>query len=175
MQEAGLAASGVTATAIDGVQPFKDEVDSDVKRLAQRDSDLAWLVQNDGAGMTPQQLNHAAAAYRKTKGTAWDKMETALRLQVAQNGSTLARRMITLTQSVPQLSSSSAKLDPALTSIIHDPSAGLAISNAIQSEPSPAAPKIANDLANVFSLSKIGDAGRSATWSYNIHPTGVIS
>lgn len=160
MQAAGLDASGVTATTIDGVQQFKNKVDGDVKRLAQHDSELAWLVQNDGDGMTPQQLNEAVAAYRTAKGPAWEKAETGLRQQVAQDGSTLMQRMVTLNQSAPQLSGASAKLDEALKSVASDHSADLAISTAIQSDPSLAAPKTANDLANVFTLSKIGDTGR---------------
>jgi hypothetical protein len=163
MQAAGLDASGVTATAVNGVQRFKDKVDGDVKKLAQHDSELAWLAQNDGAAMTPQQLNQAVAAYRTAKGPSWEKAETALRQQVAQDGSTLARRMIALNQSAPQLSGLSARLDQALRSITSDPSAGLAISTAIESDPSLAAPKTANDLVNVFTLSKIADTGRKFT------------
>lgn len=163
MQAARLAASGVTATAIDGVQRFKDKVDGDVKKLAQHDLELAWLVQNDGAAMAPQQLNQAVAAYRTAKGPAWRKAETELRQRVAQDGSTLARRMVALNQSAPQLSGSSAKLDQALQSITSDPSTGLAISTAIESDPSLAAPKTANGLANVFTLSKIGDSGHKFT------------
>jgi len=163
MQAAGLDSSGVTATAINGVQQFKAKVDGDVKKLAQHDSELAWLVQNDGAGMTPQQLNQAVAAYRGSKGPSWEKAEAALQQQVAQDGSTLARQMIALNQSGPQLSGTSAQMDQALKTIANDPSAGLAISTAIQSDPSLATPKTANDLANLFTLSKIGDTGRKFT------------
>jgi hypothetical protein len=88
-----------------------------------------------------------------------------LRQQVAEDGSTLVWRMITRNQSAPQLSGSSAKLDQALKSITSDPSAGLAISTAIQSEPTLATPKTANDVTSVFTLSKIGGTGRKFTGS----------
>ncbi len=163
MAAAGLDASGVVRTATAGVQQFKDKVGADVKKLAQHDSELAWLVQNDGAGLTPQQLNQAVAAYRASKGDAWVKQETALRQQVAADGTTLTQQMIALNQASPRLSGASAAVDQALRTIANDPSAGLAISTAISSDPELGDAGAVKNAADVFTLSKVGDVGRKFT------------
>lgn len=163
MQADGLDASGVVKVATDGVQQFKDKVNGDIKQLAQHDSELAWLVQNDGSGMTPQQLNQAVAAYRAKQGPAWEKADAALRQQVADDGTRLTQQMIALNQSSPRLSGSSAQVDQTLKTIANDPSAGLAISTAISSDPKLGEPATVKNAADVFTLSKVGDIGRKFT------------
>jgi LysM repeat protein len=163
MQAAGLDASGVMKAATDGTQQFKDKVKSDVGKLAKQDSELAWLVQNDGAGMTPQQLNNAVDSYRIQKGPAWQKQETALRQQVADDGSKLTQQMIALNQAAPQIKGAQQTVDSTLKTIANDPSAGLAISTAIQSDPNLAEPGKAANVADIFTLSKVGDIGRKFT------------
>jgi hypothetical protein len=163
MQAAGLDASGVLKVATDGTQQFKDKVKSDVGKLAKHDSELAWLVQNDGAGMTPQQLNNAVDNYRTQKGPAWQKQETALRQQVADDGSKLTQQMVALNQAAPQIHGAQQVVDGTLKTIANDPSAGLAISTAIQSDPNLAKPDRAGNVADIFTLSKVGDIGRKFT------------
>ncbi len=70
--------------------------------------------------------------------------------------------MIALNQSA-QLPASSASIDLTLKSIANDPSAGLAISTAIQQNPQLASASTAKNAADVFVLSKVGDIGRKFT------------
>jgi len=163
MQAAGLDASDVTTVATDGVQQFKDKVKGDVEKLAQHDAELAWLVKNDGAGMTPQQLNRAVEAYRTQQGADWQKQDAALRQQVASDGSKLVQQMVALNQSAPQLHGASASVDQTLKTIANDPAAGLAISTAIQQDPQLATTSGTSNAADVFTLSKVGDIGRKFT------------
>jgi peptidoglycan hydrolase-like protein with peptidoglycan-binding domain len=163
MQAAGLDGSGVMKVATDGVQQFKDKVGADVKKLADHDAELAWLVQKDGAGLTPQRLNQAVADYRNQKGAGWQAEETQLRQQIADDGTKLLDQMTALNQLPPSLSGSGAAADRTLKTIANDPAAGLAISNAIESNPKLAEGKRAKDLADVFALSKVGDIGRKYT------------
>jgi peptidoglycan hydrolase-like protein with peptidoglycan-binding domain len=163
MQAAGLDGSGVMKVATDGVQRFKDKVGADVKKLADHDAELAWLVQNDGAGLTPQRLNQAVADYRNHKGASWQAEETRLRQQIADDGTKLLDQMTALNQLPPSLSGSGAAADRTLKTIANDPAAGLAISTAIESNPKLAEGKRAKDLADVFALSKVGDIGRKYT------------
>ncbi len=163
MQAAGLDGSGVMKVATDGVQRFKDKVGADVKKLADHDAELAWLVQNDGAGLTPQRLNQAVADYRNHKGAAWQAEEAKLRQQIADDGTKLLDQMTALNQLPPSLSGSGAAADRTLKTIANDPAAGLAISTAIESNPKLADGKRVKDLADVFALSKVGDIGRKYT------------
>lgn len=158
MQTAGLDASGAVKLATDGVQQFKDKVADDVKKLAQHDAELSWLVQNDGAGLSPQQLNKVVSDYRAGKGADWQKEETQLRQQVAADGTKLTEQMIALNEKAP--SGASSAIDDTLKKIANDPSAGLAISTALQTDPKLADNSHTASMANVFALSKIGDVGR---------------
>jgi len=153
----------VMQAVTDGVEQFKTKTKDDVTKLAQHDSELAWLVQNDGAGLTPQQLNQAVDAYRKQKGPDWQKQEAALHQQISDDGSNLLQQMVALNQAVPKLPGSQQGIDSALKTLANDPSAGLAISTAIQSDPKLAEPKEAGNVADVFTLSKVGDIGRKFT------------
>jgi peptidoglycan hydrolase-like protein with peptidoglycan-binding domain len=163
MQAAGLDGSGVMKVATDGVQRFKDKVGADVKKLADHDAELAWLVQKDGAGLTPQRLNQAVADYRNQKGAGWQAEEAQQRQQIADDGTKLLDQMTALNQLPPSLSGSGAAADRTLKTIANDPAAGLAISTAIESNPKLAEGKRAKDLADVFALSKVGDIGRKYT------------
>jgi LysM repeat protein len=160
MQAAGLDGSGVMKVVTDGVQQFKDKVAGDVKALAEHDAELSWLVKNDGAGMTPQQLNAAVNDYRAHKGAGWNAEEARLRQQIADDGTKLTQQLTALNQLPPQLSGSQAKADATLKAVANDPSAELAISTAIQTNPSLADAKHVKDLADVFVLSKVGDVGK---------------
>jgi LysM repeat protein len=162
MKAAGLDTGGVVKVATDGVQQFKDKVTGDVATLAKHDAELAWLVQKDGAGMTPDQLNQAVAAYRTSKGAAWQHDEDALRQQIATDGSKLVGQMVALNQSAPSVGANAAA-DQTLKTIANDPAAGLAISTAIQSDPKLVAPGSTKSVADVFLLSKVGDIGRKFT------------
>ena len=160
MQAAGLDESGVTKVATDGAQGFKDKIASDVQKLGSHDAELAWLVKNDGAGLSPQQLNQAVTSYIKSKGASWQNQDDQLRKQIADDGTKLLSQMVALNQSSPSANGATAK---ALKTIANDPSASLAISTALQSNPDLVNIKTANDFADVFSLSKIGDIGRKYT------------
>ncbi len=153
----------VMQAVTDGVEAFKAKTKDDVTKLAQHDSELAWLVQNDGAGMTPQQLNQAVDAYRTQKGPDWQKQETALQQQISSDGSKLVQQMVALNQAAPKLSGSQQSIDSTLKTLANDPSAGLAISTAIQSDPKLADAQEAGNVADVFTLSKVGDIGRKFT------------
>src|SRR5690606_12913821 len=118
--------------ATDGVQKFKEKVADDVKQLAQHDAELSWLVQNDGAGLSPQQLNKAVADYRASKGPEWQAKEVELRQQIAADGTKLTEQLIALNEAAPRVPGSSAAIDDTLKKITNDPSAELAISSAIQ-------------------------------------------
>jgi len=159
MQAAGLDGNGVMKVVTDGMQQFKGIVTADVTKLAQHDAEISWLVQNLGPGMTPQQLNQAVADYRAKKGPAWQADEDKLRLQIVVDGNRLTAQMIAVNQT-PQTSPSRALIDPALQTIVNDPSAGLAISTAIQADPNLTDASHAKDMADLFALSKIGDIGR---------------
>lgn len=163
LQAAGLDGSGVMKVATDGVQRFKDKVTDDVKKLAQHDAELAWLVQNDGAGLTPQQLNQAVADYRQRKGAGWQADEAKLRQQIADDGTRLLDQMRALNQLPPSLSGSQAAADQTLKTIANDPAAGLAIDAAIQSNPELADVRHAKEWADIFAFSKVGDVGRKYT------------
>jgi LysM repeat protein len=163
MQAAGLDASGVMKVATDGVQQFKNKVDGDVGKLAQHDAELGWLLQNDGVGMTSQQISHAVAAYRDSKGAAWQAEDAKLGRQIADDGSKLMDQMIALNQLPPHLSGSRTLADQTLRTIANEPAAGLAISVAIQSDPKLADPNHVRDMADIFSLSKVGDIARKYT------------
>jgi LysM repeat protein len=159
MQAAGLDGNGVMKVVIDGMQQFKGVVTADVTKLAQHDAEISWLVQNLGAGMTPQQLNQAVADYRTKKGPGWQADEDKLRQQIVADGNQLTAQMIAVNQT-PQTSVTRAMVDPALQAIVSDPSAGLAISTAIQADPNLTDASHAKDMADLFALSKIGDIGR---------------
>jgi hypothetical protein len=160
LQAAGLDGSGVLKIATDGMQQFKERVTGDVTRLAKHDSELAWLVQNDGAVLTPQQLNQAVAHYRNDKGAPWQKDEARLRQQVADDGSKLLDQMTTLNQLPGSLTSARTAADQTLRTITNDPAAGLAISTAISTDPKLAESQHIKEWADVFALSKVGDIGR---------------
>ncbi len=155
-QDPHIAMQAVT----DGMDQFKAKATDDVANLAKHDSELAWLVRNDGAGMTPQQLNQAVAAYRQQKGPDWQRQETQLRQQIADDGSKLVQQMVALNQAAPKVPSARKDIDSTLKTIVNDPSAGLAISTALQSDRSLTEPKAVGSLADVFTLSKVGDIGR---------------
>lgn len=163
MQAAGQDGSGVTKVATDGAQQFKDKTAGDVKALAGHDAELAFLVKNDGAGMSPDQLNTAVAAYVKHQSPDWQAQDTKLRQQVANDGSKLIQQMTELHQLPPALSGSRAAADATLKTIANDPSAGLAISSAIQTDPSLADPAKVKPIADVFTDAKLGDIGRKYT------------
>ncbi|MCL2429748.1 MAG: LysM peptidoglycan-binding domain-containing protein, partial [Alphaproteobacteria bacterium] len=164
MQAAGLDASGVVRVAQDGAQQFQNKVDGDVAKFANHDAALAWLVKNDGAGMTPRQLNQAVASYRAGQGAAWVRQEAALRQRIADDGTRLIAQMTALNRMPPpQLSGVAAAVDKTLRTIANDPSAGLAISTAISTNPALANPSHVDDTADVFTLSKVGDIGRKFT------------
>ena len=162
-QAAGLDASGVMKVATDGAQQFKDKTAGDVKALADHDAELAFLVKNDGAGMSPDQLNKAVVDYEKKQGPAWQAQDTKLRQQIANDGSKLIQQMTELNQLSPSLSGSRAAADATLKTIANDPSASLAISSAIQTDPSLADPAKVKPIADVFTEAKIGDIGRKYT------------
>lgn len=161
MQAAGIDASGVVGVATDGVQKFKDKVADDVKQLAQHDAELSWLVQNDGAGLSPQQLNQAVSDYRAGKGADWQNEEARLRQQVAADGTQLIDQMIALNEQAP--AGAAPAIDAALKKIADDPSAGLAISTALQTDPKLADDAHAASMANLFAFSKLGDVARKFT------------
>lgn len=163
MQAAGLDSSGVMKVATEGVQQFKDQVAGDVRKLAEHDAELAWLVRNDGAGMSAQQLSSLVANYRKDKGAAWQADETQLGRQIALDGTKLIDQMNALNQLPPQLSGSRATIDQTLKTIANDPAASVAISAGIQSDPRVGDPKHVKDVADIFALSKVGDVGRKYT------------
>lgn len=160
LQMAGLDSSGVLKAATDGIQQFKGRVTTDVAKLAKHDAELAWLVQNDGAALTPQQLNQAVAHYRRDKGSAWQDDEIKLRQQIANDGSRLLDQMTALNQLPQSLAGSRATANQTLRAIANDPVAGLAISTAISTDPKLADSKRIKEWADVFALSKVGDIGR---------------
>jgi LysM repeat protein len=163
MQAAGLDSSRVMKVAADSVQQFKNKVDGDVGKLAQHNAELGWLLQNDGVGMTSQQISQAVAAYRDSKGAPWQAENAKLGQQIADDGSKLVDQMTTLNQLPSQLSGSRTLADQTLRTIANDPAAGLAISVAIQSDPKLADPNHVRDVADIFSLSKVGDIARKYT------------
>src|SRR5262249_39402099 len=156
----GLDASGVMKVATDGALQFKNKVGEDVKHLAQHDAELAWLIKNDGPGLTPQQLNQAVADYRNRKGAGWQAEETRLSRQIAADGTALLNQMVALNQS-PW--AANAGVGEALKTIANDPFAGLAITSALQTDPSLADDQHAASFGNLFSLAKVGDIGRKFT------------
>jgi LysM repeat protein len=160
LQGAGLDGSGVLKVATDGMQQFKEQVTADVTKLAKHDSELAWLVQNEGAVLAPQQLNQAVAQYRKDKGAAWQSDEARLQQQIANDGSKLLNQMTALNQLPPLLSGSHTTAYQTLRAIANDPAAGLALSTAISTDPKLAESKRIKEWADVFALSKVGDIGR---------------
>lgn len=162
MQAAGLDASGVMKVATDGAQAFKGKAAGDVQALAQHDAELVWLVKNDGAGMSPQQLAQAIAGYRNSKGPAWQAQEAKLSQQIANDGTKLLNQMVALNQAPP----TSAPIDRTLTAIANDPAAGVAISTALRSDPSLLDSKHTAEFGNLFSLAKAGDIGRKLTGEF---------
>lgn len=160
MQAAGLDSSGVMKVATDGAQGFKDKITSDVQKLAGHDAQLAWLVKNDGAGLSPQQLSQAITAYRNSKGAAWRADEAKLMKQISDDGTALLNQMTALNQAAP---AGNSTVDKTLKAIANDPSAGLAISSALQTNPALANGAHAADLGNLFSMAKIGDISRKFT------------
>ncbi len=160
MQAAGLDASGVMWVATQGVQGFKDKVGGDVGALAKHDAELGWLVQNDGAGLSPAQLNKAVAAYTAQQGPAWQKQGDAIRAQIADDGTKLLGQMTALNQAAPQISGAQATTDSTLQTVVKDPAANLAISTAIQTNPQLSQPQNTTALTNLFGAAKLGDYGR---------------
>jgi LysM domain len=163
MQAAGLDGSGVLKVATDGAQQFKGKIGNDVKALASHDAELAYLVKTDGSGMSPQQLNNAVAAYEKGKGSAWQAQDTKLRQQITKDGSELINQMTELNQLPPALSKSQGSADATLKTIANDPSAGVAITSALQNDPSLVQGSKVAPIVNVFTAAKIGDIGRKFT------------
>jgi hypothetical protein len=158
LEAAGLDSSGVMKVATDGAKAFKDKVAADVKALVSHDAELAWLVKNDGAAMTPQQLEKAIADYRTSKGAAWQAEDSRLRRQIGADGTKLLNQMTALDQASP---SSSGAVNQTLSTIANDPSAQLAISTAIQSDPSLAGDAHVSALTSVFNTAKVGNVGKS--------------
>ncbi|PFH08640.1 LysM domain-containing protein [Collimonas sp. PA-H2] len=159
LQAPGLDGNGVMKVVTDGMQQFKGIVTADVTKLALHDAEISWLVQNLGPGMTPQQLSQAVADYRTKKGPDWQAEDDKLRQQIVTDGNKLIAQMIAVNQT-PQTSGTRALIDPVLQKIVNDPAAGLAISTAIQADPNLTDASHAKDMADLFSLSKIGDIGR---------------
>jgi LysM repeat protein len=158
MAAQGQDPQGVTDVIGEGVAGFQQTVAGDVEALAKHDAELAWLVQKDGAGLSPGQLGQAVAAYRAKQGPAWEHEEAGLRGRIAGDGAKLLAQMTALHGAAPGIPS--AGFGDTLRAVANDPATGLAISTAIRTDPALAEPHTAQDLANVFASPKVGDIGR---------------
>jgi hypothetical protein len=96
MQAAGIDASGVRQVAIDGAQAFTSKVGDDVATLAKHDAELAWLVKNDGPGMSASQLRTAVDQYRERKGPGWQTAEADLKRRITDDGAKLIGQLSVL-------------------------------------------------------------------------------
>lgn len=162
MQAAGIDPSGVVKVATDGAEAFKAKVGDDVTELAKHDAELAWLVKNDGPGMTGPQLQAAITDYRHQKGPAWQADEVKLKDRITDDGTKLIGQLAVLGADATG-HANSAK---TLSDIVNDPSSALAISTALKAHPDLAKPSNAAPLVNVFTLAKVGDVGRKMLNEY---------
>lgn len=163
MKAAGLDASGVLEVAANGAQQFKDKIGKDVQNLASHDAELAWLTTNDGAGLSQQDLAKAIQDYRNRKGAAWQADEAKLMKQIADDGTNLLNQMAALNEAAP---SGEGGVAQALKTIANDPSAGLAISTALRTDPHLADGNNAANFGDLFSMAKVGDISRKFTGEF---------
>lgn len=145
-----------------GVQAFaQGKLTDNVNKLAAHNAELSWLIKNDGGLMSPQQLNKAVEAYKKSHA-GWDQQETQLVNQVSADGSALLNMMSQYNKVVDPASTSDARkaIDQTLSTIGKNQTAGFAVDTALQSNPALTEPQNAFGLADLFKLSKGGTVFR---------------
>ncbi len=141
------------------IGPNKTKVDADVKALAEHSAELAWLVDNDGKGMTDDELQNAIAKYPDHKGETWKAEDARLRQQLSDDGTELIDRLMKLQKTLP-----AATFENAMTVIVKkDPSASLAISTALKNNPDLAKEPKSSAVVDFLTSVKIGDLARKYT------------
>ena len=138
------------------MKTYASSIDQTGKAYAEHMSELGWLVANHGGAMTPEQLEQAIAQYAKEKGPEWEAKGNELKARLVAHGEKLAGQI--------------ADLDPEgggaeiAKEILSNPSARLAFSSAVQSNPELLAgaqgEKVANFFSNPGVQAKLGDQGR---------------
>ncbi|MDO5625492.1 MAG: LysM domain-containing protein [Pseudomonadota bacterium] len=120
-----------------GLQDFRAQIEQDTKAYTEHMSELAWLVNNHGGAMTPEQLEQAIAKYTQdmeAKKPGWEAKGQELQARLAENGEKLLNQMAALGQTPPGGAIADANMR-ALEDVLNDPGAQLAIQTAFQQNP----------------------------------------
>ena len=168
LKASGQDPSGVTQYITDGMQLFQQKIGSDVHDLASHDAELAWVMKNQGANMTPSQIAAGIAAYAASKGPGWQEQQAQLQSRIGRDGAQLLAQMQALagTRGAPggnDAGFSTSGTEATLKAIVNDPSANLAISTAINTDPGLVSDDQATSLHTLFTGAELGEAGKSLT------------
>lgn len=158
----GIDRSMVMQQATAGVQQYAQGIQGDVSAYAGKMQELSWLVKNEGAAMTQQQLSRAIANYGKTKdGGAWQKQTDAARDKAAADGATLIKQLTALQDLPPSLSTQQGAVDSVVKELVNDPQASAAMHIALGQQPAlMAGPSGGANFKFFAGLVKVGDSGR---------------
>jgi LysM repeat protein len=149
-RQPGVDAGIVMDTVYAGMDIYRERVADHTQAYAQHMAELAWLVKSHGGAMTPEQLDQAIADYTAEKGPAWQQQADALKQQLADDGARLLAQVQALHQLPPELSGERARVDETLAETLNDTHAQLAITTALQGDPSLTAGAAGQQLLGFF-------------------------
>lgn len=157
-----------------GMKDFRRQIEQDTKAYTEHMSELAWLVNNHGGAMTPEQLEQAITQYTaemEAKEPGWEAKSKELQAKLGENGEKLLQQMAALGQ-VPQGGQIPDANLRALEEALNDPNAQMAIQMAFQQNPGltqgPLGDKLLDFFANptVKGSAKVTDVLRKASQEF---------
>lgn len=144
-----LAAAGRKDLVVDGVNSFAGTVSGAVDDYSKQTEELAWLVQNHGGSMTPEQLNKAIDQYIKDKGPDWQNKTEDLKKAVVDNGLKLKTQIEAL--------QAAGGYDDTINTLLENPKNQFALTQALGTHPESVTDA---SLKTFATFVKYGDAGR---------------
>ncbi len=136
-----------------GMEGFRQQIEKDTRAYTEHMSELAWLVNNLGGSMTPDQLEKAITGYTQemeAKEPGWEAKGQALQAKLGENGEKLLTQMTALGAQAPGGKIPDANMK-ALEDAFNDTNAQLAIQTAFQQNPGLAKGPMGDKLLDFFS------------------------
>lgn len=149
-RQPGVSADMVMDTVYAGLDIYRERVAEHTQAYGQHMAELAWLVKSHGGSMTPEQLDQAIADYTAEKGSAWQQQAEELKQQLADDGARLLAQVQALQSLPPELSGERGRVDQAIADTLNDTHAQLAITTALQGDPSLTAGAAGQQLLGFF-------------------------
>jgi hypothetical protein len=134
-KQPGMDSQRVMNTAFSGMAMLRSQTNDHALAYGEHMQEIAWLVANHGAAMTPDQLDKAIADYSKDKGADWQAKAESFKKTLVQDGTKLLQQMLVMQNLPPELASSKDQANKAIADTLSDPKANFAISTALQQNP----------------------------------------